>query len=277
MSVQVRDHLMQHGDADNRRDSRRRLTVGARENCRTVRVRRGRGEVAVVPSDCMAEIGGESLTKCPVCRYDLTGLPAHHRCPECGFEYDETKVVWYGSRKWWITTILWFSLLWVLAGVVVCFSSLIQPPIPPRERIVPILFGFAAAWMVAEWHWSRPFVAMTKRGLVYRDRGRHNTKTIGWSAFWMPAPGTRMAIPPWQASAAPVPTTFLGQARRALWRERGLFHTVNRIYLPPTHPQLPSPPWIELPLRGMSRRQKREVMNAIWTKWRSAQPLLPEL
>jgi hypothetical protein len=30
-----------------------------------------------------------ALAECPKCGYDLTGLPAPHRCPECGFKYDE--------------------------------------------------------------------------------------------------------------------------------------------------------------------------------------------
>jgi len=28
------------------------------------------------------------LTHCPCCKYDLTGLPDRHRCPECGYDYD---------------------------------------------------------------------------------------------------------------------------------------------------------------------------------------------
>ncbi len=34
------------------------------------------------------------LTRCPVCRYDLRGLPAEHRCPECGMAYDSTVQIW---------------------------------------------------------------------------------------------------------------------------------------------------------------------------------------
>lgn len=29
------------------------------------------------------------INGCPICSYSLSGLPTRHRCPECGFEYDE--------------------------------------------------------------------------------------------------------------------------------------------------------------------------------------------
>lgn len=28
------------------------------------------------------------LTHCPICKYDLTGLPDKHLCPECSYEFD---------------------------------------------------------------------------------------------------------------------------------------------------------------------------------------------
>ncbi|HEY3245722.1 MAG TPA: hypothetical protein VGM03_20445 [Phycisphaerae bacterium] len=33
------------------------------------------------------------LKQCPICGYSLRGLPRRHRCPECGFEYDECMFV----------------------------------------------------------------------------------------------------------------------------------------------------------------------------------------
>lgn len=29
------------------------------------------------------------ITRCPICRYSLEGLPEKYHCPECGFEYDK--------------------------------------------------------------------------------------------------------------------------------------------------------------------------------------------
>ena len=39
------------------------------------------------------------LRRCPFCRYDLTGLPAIHTCPECGLAYDpDTSVIILNPR-----------------------------------------------------------------------------------------------------------------------------------------------------------------------------------
>lgn len=40
------------------------------------------------------------LVNCPVCKYSLQGLPVAHRCPECGFEYDEQTVVFKPKTPW---------------------------------------------------------------------------------------------------------------------------------------------------------------------------------
>jgi len=44
-------------------------------------------------------MSGEPISKCPVCRYDLTGLPKNHTCPECGFALHESMLIWWTNRK----------------------------------------------------------------------------------------------------------------------------------------------------------------------------------
>lgn len=41
---------------------------------------------------------GDTLI-CPECSYDLRGNPNGLRCPECGFEYDATTIIWRGRRS----------------------------------------------------------------------------------------------------------------------------------------------------------------------------------
>ena len=42
---------------------------------------------------------GFRLEACPRCEYSLIGLPAQHRCPECGFEYDGRTFVLTGISR----------------------------------------------------------------------------------------------------------------------------------------------------------------------------------
>ena len=62
-----------------------------------------------------------SLEHCPVCNYHLTGLPARHRCPECGFAFDEHTRVWrsegFGRFAGWVTAMCVFALLAALHGL----------------------------------------------------------------------------------------------------------------------------------------------------------------
>lgn len=57
------------------------------------------------------------LDRCPVCKYDLTGLPLEHRCPECGFEYDEHTWVWRRPPQRWRG--------WIVAGCASLFLALV--------------------------------------------------------------------------------------------------------------------------------------------------------
>ena len=41
----------------------------------------------------MCYTGATMLTHCPICKYDLTGQPDQHRCPECGYDYDRDSYV----------------------------------------------------------------------------------------------------------------------------------------------------------------------------------------
>lgn len=60
------------------------------------------------------------LTECPECRYSLAGLPANHRCPECGFEYYVSMEIYERRRN------LKLNLIVVLIGTafMVLFTSM---------------------------------------------------------------------------------------------------------------------------------------------------------
>jgi hypothetical protein len=52
------------------------------------------------------------LTLCPRCNYDLGALPRRHRCPECGFEYDENMFLLEG----WVLLGAWGLARWLLVS-----------------------------------------------------------------------------------------------------------------------------------------------------------------
>ena len=62
------------------------------------------------------------LLRCPRCNYDLGALPRSHRCPECGFVYDEKMFVlegWRlpGLRAWWRSMIVGAPLAFIVLGM----------------------------------------------------------------------------------------------------------------------------------------------------------------
>jgi hypothetical protein len=114
---------------------------------------------------------GEPITKCPVCRYDLTGLPRNHTCPECGFEYDESMRVWFPRGKtpgwYWIIVSFFTSLFTIhLISYVRGGFSLTSKGLFTLTGDVLILFSWA--WSIAVWHTPGPFIVIGSRGLAYR-------------------------------------------------------------------------------------------------------------
>ncbi len=57
------------------------------------------------------------LETCPVCEYSLQGLPDHHRCPECGYQYDkDTTIIREADRRMAIPFA--FAAVWLLIAIV---------------------------------------------------------------------------------------------------------------------------------------------------------------
>jgi len=89
---------------------------------------------------------GEPITKCPVCRNDLTGLPKNHRCPECGFEYEETMRVWVApdrSRAAALSVIL-YLVACVFFSVVAHMRGGLGNSFATWKSVQYFVFGFSA-------------------------------------------------------------------------------------------------------------------------------------
>ena len=96
-------------------------------------------------------------TLCPQCDYDLQHLPAVHRCPECGLQYDDHTLVWSvdtkGQRAFEIAMltqgIIWFTihfLEWVFATGPGRFAIMLWMP--------AIFFGLYAASRYGRWFFN---------------------------------------------------------------------------------------------------------------------------
>lgn len=64
-----------------------------------------------------------AFDECPECGHDLRGLPPPHRCPECGFPYDQQTRIWRPGRSWtfyvpFALTLLFLPAIFRLLGLI---------------------------------------------------------------------------------------------------------------------------------------------------------------
>ena len=67
------------------------------------------------------------LNRCPICRYSLRGLPVEHKCPECGFEYDQETSVFYPRWKprfiFLVVCVVTVIALWTYVGSIGVYGT----------------------------------------------------------------------------------------------------------------------------------------------------------
>ena len=107
-------------------------------------------------------------TRCPVCRYDLRGLPAEHRCPECGLGIDDSMRTWRlgkPSRFVWAVTVgnkfvLYYALIECLFGRGPGFLF----------EVAPMVLCVGALLVGASWARKRARAVLSRTS--YATRGR---------------------------------------------------------------------------------------------------------
>lgn len=77
---------------------------------------------------------------CPVCTYSLQGLAPPHRCPECGFEYDERTRVWRAPKR----RFGWFDYV----GPAVCVGLILYVILPMFHWRAGNIFHLASLGLV---------------------------------------------------------------------------------------------------------------------------------
>jgi len=91
------------------------------------------------------------LTLCPACGYSLEGLPAVHRCPECGFAYDERSFTLLGVTRGASGMPARRKILWLFVAIVTTFwLNCIMVMVTSFGSQPSILFGLVGiGWVVA--------------------------------------------------------------------------------------------------------------------------------
>ena len=114
---------------------------------------------------------GPRLKTCPSCDYSLTGLPAEHYCPECGFKYDAATHVWTQDNRMKASGLL--VLLMINGFVAWSFTRSVSPGNAPIElqygvMAVFLLILFRSILLASR----RPTVVTGPEGVTFR---------VGWS------------------------------------------------------------------------------------------------
>ena len=123
------------------------------------------------------------IERCPVCRYSLQGLPAVHRCPECGFVYDESMTIWVATSRL-RQLLLPKNLSETMQTLIFGIASLVWTVLSFSRFALFLLFMFLASLahtlIVMIQFRQRPFVAISRTGISLRG-DTPEVVTIPWS------------------------------------------------------------------------------------------------
>lgn len=179
------------------------------------------------------------LTECPECRYSLAGLPANHRCPECGFEYDVTMEI-YRPRATWL--VIGSVLLTVVMTPIICFTVYIS--VTRRSGLCMLASALNVLTVTTAWLKTLR-VRPTEYLIVGRDRivwrTDHYARDIPWSIVggvtWHRVPGSMfIELSPVQGHFIPPHLIkLIGRGREVEAHFRHLMNDARGPAIPPHH------------------------------------------
>ena len=136
-----------------------------------------------------------ALERCPLCDYDLSGLPREHICPECGFEYDKETIVlpcWVtkeGQKNWRQRAV---NSAVVIGGVflfIVC-AGVLGPSQPALVAgfFIAMLVLIVTATLLSKLIFPKPsrsdwVLTISPSGLGFRIRMTGRSSVTPWSEF----------------------------------------------------------------------------------------------
>ena len=122
------------------------------------------------------------VTHCPICRYDLQGLPERHVCPECAFQFEADMLEFrLGGREIWqlrlifgLGIVLPLSVLALVAAKTRGMGFILPGSVVTTFAIYVLLFGFAFLLL------SRPDWAIVRSDAIIWRRSIFPMRTLRW-------------------------------------------------------------------------------------------------
>lgn len=219
----------------------------------------------------------EPTLRCPYCRYDLTGLPGPHRCPECAFVYGAEAKTWespfFGKRMAIrITLVQLVRLAGVLIGAKLAGSIFLTAGVS-QQLLYSMLF---ALWVITTIYvvfihfGARRIVYCDKQKLVFGGR-RSRMRSYLWSELWIPHPRQRIIIPPWVVTVEERRTGVFQRLLLAGFLGRIYFDLPRYVFVRPKG---------ELRNLGLNlmfwpidypRNTQRSIFGAVYSSWSAAE------
>lgn len=211
--------------------------------------------------------GGDPITKCPMCRYNLSGLPKSHQCPECGFEYDETMRIWDTTKTHWISLLgeffEWF---------------------PPEGFILLILFAFYS-WRLASatlcacifvtiiWKLGirgQSFVIVSDKGLSYKNP-TGLVQHLSWTDIEVPPPSL-LGFSIGSKSRKNLPNSNIDIDNRKIPAKNRLLSFCGNefIWVTPSGNKSIWNGGVYLPIRNLRPKLRKKVKQEIYERWTAA-------
>ena len=222
-------------------------------------------------SSAFMEVTSAPLTHCPICRYDLSGLPKDHHCPECGFEYDASMRVWIARpARWWsyipagcLSVMLLGSFGWMFLFAVRGLVAIIS--------VLPLVGGIVVVALLIRSVRYRERIVISDSGVVL-TLAMWKPIIRPWTDIWVPDPALGgLQLPPWIQGRhckldSPGALHLMAMIRRFF--EWVCIVNAAQIFLKPEQRWFRPLRRISLgPIQQLPRKQREAAMEEIRERW----------
>jgi len=211
---------------------------------------------------------GEPITKCPVCRYDLTGLSKNHTCPECGFQYDESMRIWFAKKPGWILVIISFVPVLIMLGML--FWAATKTAVPSQLYVKSIMGGSIIPVLLAVLtllgRRQRSFVVVSDGGLSIKT-GAKKVRFLPWGQLFVPAPENSWWRKPTMLQEETQQLSLIKTCKRLLTRDLGGLNLRSTLFeITAKDGETQSKP-LRLLTGSISPKKRRALHRQIYDRW----------